>query len=741
MSSTDPEEAAGRAAPPASEDGEPEQRPENTAPDDGDGGERSAADEPEQAQSAWRARQDLLRHRPSFTFGQSARFDGDVVGGDQHTLTGGRVEGDVIVGQTVYQLGTGRTGAASGEIPADTLDELAACFSDVQPGDTADGGVLDRLVERLRSERLLVLAGPRHSGRRSAALVLLHRLGVETVRALDRDTPPGELAARLDASCGYLLGELDHQRTGELREAQLMAAREALVEHDGHLVVITGPEPRLEHVTIARWYPPPARHVLHAHLRHLTDETAAGRLVRHPAVEAFLHHAPQPREVAAFAELAARHVRGEEGEEALADFSRATVERQVQEWFDDPELHLRDKAFLVALAVFDEAPYALTAELGDLLYALLQRTEDPLEPPRVPVFGTSVGSRVKLARARTYTAEEPTEWGPVPQLNAAFEDRRAALVLLREVWTGHPSARPGLIGWLRELADDGRPLVRTRAAAAAAVLTARDLPSAMALLVHDWATSPRPHRRIVAVNTLALAHAMGAPGVPRIVRSWCGADEPFPLRWTAVRAYALLGEERPTEALRALRDAAAGEDSHDQRELLAEAAESAALLLLSDARAPVLAQLLDAVTGERSARDFALRAFLAAAGWSDGEPGDTGSPHGRPELLDRYGQAAARDSAADAEERHGIAVMWRAALRDHRHTRAALAILGDWLRVAEDDPTAEWALAALLPALVEDATDHARLTHRLRTVPPDEDGRPRQAAARLLAHLSFAPAR
>jgi hypothetical protein len=49
----------------------------------------------------------------------------------------------------------------------------------------------------------------------------------------------------------------------------------------------------------------------------------------------------------------------------------------------------------------------------------------------------------------------------VNQQKAAFRDPRASLVLLRELWTGHPSARPALIHWLRRLADDGRPTAPT----------------------------------------------------------------------------------------------------------------------------------------------------------------------------------------------------------------------------------------------------------------------------------------
>lgn len=142
----------------------------------------------------------------------------------------------------------------------------------------------------------------------------------------------------------------------------------------------------------------------------------------------------------------------------------------------------------------------------------------------------------------------------MPQQKARFVDERVSLVLLREVWLGHPSARPALIGWLRRLADDGRPLVRTRAASTVAVLARTDLPSAMALITEPWCTSKRYRHRLVAVNALALAHLIETPYIPRILDDWCqGEDER--LRWVAVRAYGLIGPERPGQALAALRKA------------------------------------------------------------------------------------------------------------------------------------------------------------------------------------------
>ncbi|MFC0843228.1 hypothetical protein ACFH04_05680 [Streptomyces noboritoensis] len=150
------------------------------------------------------------------------------------------------------------------------------------------------------------------------------------------------------------------------------------------------------------------------------------------------------------------------------------------------------------------------------------------------------------------------------------------------MWTGHPSARPALVDWLRRLAGDGRPLVRTRAAATAAVLARADLPSAMALVIEPWATSSGFRHRQVTVNALVLAHLLGLANVSRIIDSWCVSDD-WKLSWVAIRAHGLIGPERPLETLVALRGAARRQQDQDEPQelLLAELAESVELLILS----------------------------------------------------------------------------------------------------------------------------------------------------------------
>ncbi|MFE0099598.1 hypothetical protein [Streptomyces sp. NPDC059009] len=711
--------------------------PQQSGPEASDAeGAESKDEERDHPQDAWSARRDLVDHSPkAMGVGDNARFGGSLVTGDQHGVSGGRVAGDVIMGSKteIYHFGVSAAKHGSGEVPQATLDRLAPCF-------VTDESVFEGLLARLRTERVIVLSGPHFTGRRTAALMLLHRLAVSPVRTLVRDTTPAQLVQQLSddqhPAKGYVLCDLTTRRDQPLREPHLLAARGQLAKDDAYLVITVGPAAALEDISAIEWKPPSPGDVLATHLRELTDEVTAHRLLVLPAVTDFLGRDHQLREVAAFARLLKRYAEGEVTEAAVRDFSLFTLESQVQEWFEEDEelVPLRDKAFLVALAAFDGGPYALTAELSDLLYAFLQETENSALRPRVPVFGTHIGKRLQLARAEPYLEDENTEWGPVTQSKARFRDDRVSLVLLREVWTGHPSARPALVHWLRRLADDGRPLVRTRAASTVAVLAYTDLPSTMALVIEPWAASHLFRHRLVAANSLTLAHLLDAPNIPSILDSWC-ASEDEGMRWAAIRTYGLIGTERPEQTLAALRSAIRTQyqqaeedgDENDIDELMVEQlAQSVELLLLSPAGDHVLTELIRMLDDDRPVHDLALSGFLSACGRRA-----EGERHGQPLILRWYATSAADGGRAAGE----LVRLWRSALDNRHHTRDALEELSAWVRIADQDPPTEWALAALLPALVTTVAEHQRLSHLLRTMRGEDGAPPPPVADRLLTVL------
>ncbi|WP_019544544.1 hypothetical protein [Streptomyces sulphureus] len=661
-------------------------------------------------QDPWAARRELYEHVP-------AAVSGSLVGGDQTGVSGGSVAGDVILGTKVehhYRFGVSTR--TSGNIPSAELDQLAMVFAGYEER-------VHPLRDRLHDERVLVLSGAPFTGRRSGALMLLRALGAEHIRAVDPNTRPTALRDELNGDApGYLISDLVTCRENPLRDIDLWAAGDVLREKGAYLVVTVDLFATLHGVPVVAWRPPSPQAVLRSHLHaSVQNPRRENELLALDVSRRFLARDDhQLREAAVFAENLAAHGDGTMTYQELANVGPTLVRGQVEEWFGENETRLRDKAFLISLAAFDEAAYALTAELSDALYAQFQRTEDGGREPRVGIFGTSITARLNLARAVEYWKEEHTEWGPVRQRMARFQEPAAAGEVLREVWTSHPSARPALLAWLRQLAQDGRPLVRTRAAVTAAVLARTDLPSAMALLIEGWAKSKLYRDRLVAANALAMAHAVDAPNIPQILRSWCDEEAGPRLRWTAIRAYALVGPRMPDEALEALAEAIHTGDDEEEAQHIAESVA----LLLSDESAPVrshvLQGLLDFLQVGASGRRLALHAFVLACTRADSRL-----------LLRWYAEAA----ASGTEDANRLASLWRTALADLSYTNDALKALAGWILEADGDPRAERELTMLLPTLVSSDADRKRLDHMLRTLRGRHRGDPPAVADRLAAVL------
>lgn len=672
--------------------------PEEQLPEDGaaepEEHEEPGKQQPDEAkdspQDPWSARSELLAHAPE-------AISGSLVAGNQIGVSGGFVAGNVITNVHNYRLFSSMH--TSGTIPARELDERRMVFAGY------DQLVLP-LRERLLEERVLVLSGAPFSGRYSAALMLLHTVKATPVRALDPKILPTALAGELrEDSGGYLISDLVTGRDKPLRKVDLWAVRETLTKHDAFMVITVDLHAVLDGVQDIRWTPPSLEAALRSQLHNRVFDPQRERdLLRLAPAQEFIrrkHH--QLREAQSFASALADHAQGKVGLQQLADVRDGLLRGQVQEWFSSEETDLRDKAFLISLAAFDEVAYALTAELSDDLYREFQLTEDRRAGTRVGIFGTSITNRLQLARAEEYTGPEKTEWGEVRQRKARFLESKTSGVVLHEVWTGHPSARPALIKWLKHLVNDGRPLVRNRAAATAAILAGADLASAMALLIEPWAKARLYRTCLVAANSLAMAHAIGTPNVPGILDAWCRKEDPKSrLRWTAIHTYALVGATMPEQALDALVAAArtAADDAGAKH-----VAQSVALLLTAEEAEPrrqVLTGLTALLDDDPPVRQMALRAFVLACAHYGGTL--------RPE-----GDASPAPSGASGESQLQ-AGLWRAALSDLTCTGDALAALRDRVVAAEQDPDAERQLRQLLPALALTTDERGRISHALETL-------------------------
>jgi hypothetical protein len=681
-------------------------------PEEGEAKEEGESQERER-QEAWAARKALIQHGPSFVMTLDRPASESRIGRDQFGVSGGTVHGDV---NNYFSEPTGRPEHVSGVIRPEEITELAEVFRSCASFDEA--------LTRVRTDKVVVLSGGRDTGRRSAALMLLHRVAGPTVHSLDQPHSLPALLGQLDSPDGYLLLDFAPSRANPLREAHLLGLRERLERSGGRLVITVEPSAALDDIPFVHWDPPSDEDMLHAHVTPHLGEEGWHDLVERGQVKEFLTGRHQPAAIAEFGRRLIDVYRGHADEQTLAAYSEQAVEAKISRWLTDDRRELLDKAFLISLAVFDKAPYAVAAELGDVLYARLQHTADPRESPVIPVFGVSRDDRLSLAHAHGYHGTEITEWGIVGQFMAEFREERTAKALLEAVWNLHPSARPALVAWIGRLAQDGRPLVRTRAASATALLAAADFSSAMALLIQPWADARTPDSWLTAANALTLTHLLEVGTVLPVLRDWC-TGESESRRWTAIRAYGLLGPVVREETLDVLLGTV-----REQPDLVGENgkltegarqfAEALELLLLA-AREPVLSALAERLDASRLVRSYVLLAFLMACEQTE-EPGE------RPLVLHWYGHAVATHDASTAQH---LATFWEALLADRACRKRALDTLRGWVRRADSDPAAESALASLLPAITAVPPNDSRVGHLLRTL-RDSRVAPSGAATRLL---------
>ncbi|MFJ1599510.1 hypothetical protein [Streptomyces sp. NPDC088261] len=696
-----------------------EKTPEDQATEDDKSAKDAKKEGDESAEEprppAWLARQDLIEHSPG-------GLAGGLVKGDQYGMAGGEVRGDF----NLYQFGAYAATdppSLSGEIPADDLADLSLVFT--------ESPRFGKALSRLREERVLVLTGSHGTGRKAAGLMLLHRLGLHRIRSLPSDIPPTDVRGQLDGTAGYLLADVIVDRDRPIRQVDLHALRERLAGGDSHLVITLAESSAPRGLKSFAWEPPPPELVLESHVSRAQGEEGWNHVRNLAAVRTFLDGSPTPKETASFALRLIPVAAGTATEESLAAFGEQTVQTQIESWLTgDDHLTLHDRAFLISLAVFNEAPYALAGELADDLFRLLETSKNPRKWEDIPLFGAPRSVRLNAARARGYEESENTVWGRVPQYKAAFREPSLALQLLDTVWMRYPSTRPALVSWLSELAVDGRTLVRTRASAAAALLTRSDLSSGLAHLVEPWADDGSHRARLAAANTLTLAHLMGTAAVPQILHAWCTGDDAS-RRWTAIRAYGLLGAVLPDEALNALLTAARTHrqkvdlEEDEKEEEARELVEAVQLLLLS-ARGPVLAalaQLVEDERADRTVRALARAAFLIACEQPSSELDD------RFLVLEWYGHAV---SQAPVEARQ-LSALWRAALNDPLRTARAVQILRDWVHGAESVPEAEEALSRLFRDLAQEPAERRRVGHLLRTLSVPDGASRLPVADRLLA--------
>lgn len=620
-----------------------------------------------------------------------AEFGGDAVGGNK-TVTN-------------HYYGSSHLRSSSGPMPAPSVTSLLQRF--VKSSDH------DVLVQRLRDTRVFVLCGPKGSGRQTAAIGILTDVDQVSrpVHVLNPKVQPDYLAGQLINGAHHLIPDLSVDTDDPLRQQHLYEIQKKLQENDGYAIITIDPRAAEEGALTEQheWQPPAAGDILRAHLgADRLDQSYIQLGLGLEETRAYLETQPSPKEIVEYARRLTAYFHGQATREDLAGYHITAAEHHARRAFADTSNSLREKAFLIALAVLDRLPYPTIAEAGDDLYRTFE------EHRSLSTFGTSHSARLNWARAYETDSVE-TDHDPALNTVTAFRNPATWPAVLRHVWLEHPTARDPIRRWLRDLGATAPRASRVRAALAAGFLASIDFPSIANSLLGQWAGSKQLGQRQVAAWALFAATEQGAKTkVDEVLKRW--AEGGVARRWTVVHTADALADLSDESAISLISEIAAMPTTDPQLER--ELERAAARLLIS----PLASQARNTLVGwsrERGPRrDLAHRAFTIAA---------SEQPDGRPTLLNH--------GSSDQHAWAALTTLWRAVLNDPAVRGDARDRLTDWVTLAVEEDSLVPELQRLFTDLAVSSNERARLDYLLRHLPADAPPDARLVADRIRNHL------
>lgn len=464
-------------------------------------------------------------------------------------------------GQQLYDAAV-QTGQVSfSSIEGEEIQFLASVY--VKPPE-----LYDKAYACLKKHHWVVLRGRPQTGKRASAFFMAYHLrgGVPDLHRLSAEINLKEWVTGKDLTENriYFIEGLSGVRAQEFHAFDWELLGKTLIKKNCYLIISARESVRFndEDMPSERVYtwlsPDNARVLVEKHLHYYgVSETAVQKLFNETVVAALLNTHLPPGRARVLAERLNQYATGEVTtlEEALRGFTvydDETVRNRLGTALDDEE-----RAFRISLAVFSGLRYRTVEEAAAQLSKLLAtpdariKKEDPVTLPSL--FDNYVDEKLERAQAKLST-DYPTSTSLVPVEIVRFDDVAYQPALLSFVWRKVTKIRPTLLSWLCEQGSSPYREVRMRVAAAAAFLAQLEFETVVAQVLFPWAIESDREKSRLCRATLSYTFASlvsteqySDPAL-ELLRRWSQSNN-RQLVWAAARAYGIVGQFYPREAM------------------------------------------------------------------------------------------------------------------------------------------------------------------------------------------------
>ncbi|SER23050.1 hypothetical protein SAMN05216188_10962 [Lentzea xinjiangensis] len=736
----DPVDPAPAAAPPAAP--EPAQQPPPSG-SPGAGGDAKPQQEPEKTKEEQPnkargeeeppdAKRNASDPRNARKLGQDARAVENAVA----AMLGERSIGTIFMNSSIGLVDAGVIGQSgagsyravpSGPISAEVIRSVTATF--VAPASYV------ALRERLREQWIVLLRGPAGSGRTATALNLLSSECAEGIDKLNPDTslrsPSDALALRDDR--GYLLESLELDQAASLTEYSLGLWQRQLESARARMIVLVDAgtamrESELAHYLVDTAQLADGKAVVASHFQ--VQLKLAGRtdqqLDDHPEfgelVDEVVATTPRAQDLAEFGRGLSQIVLGQRDIEDLRQSYTRTADSGFREWFDglgDNE----QRAFAIALAVFDGMPVQVVSEAATELAKAIQAAEIPDRRARVrEVFAVRRLSLVERVHAELTTSVEDSDFGSLTVQVVRYRDRRRPRRVLEHVWCEYPEAHQVVRTWLRDLGSSPDRQVRARAGVAAGLLSLAEFDHVRRHVLEPWADVRHDWERQAVIGALRLPTMQPElqPLINRMVTSWLRGKTATGRRIAAVAILGTLPIVEPARVLKLLRKAA----DTDEDAMVIAISDSITNLALDPDRLGLVLEALERWTRARpiGVRAVGLTCVLQLCSFL--EAGVEGSAEPWPGLL----------WVAEGEHRDAVVTLLARAMEAPFFMPETYEVIRRWVLIAQRDAAQREPLGALLADASRNPSRRRTLRHNLTRWAEGRRG-PVDAVAELVAVL------